>query len=114
MDYKDFLPSLLKLSPALLGTGLLIYYLFKTGLKHFENEAKKREDFFIKELEKKDLIIKVNSEQYQKVIHEKDEELKSVNKNFVAVMQKFIEVTEKNNLIIANLKEVIVAMQNRT
>lgn len=109
MDVKDFLPSLLKLSPALLGAGILLWLIAKMTFKYFTEENKKREDFFVRELEKREDFFKHELEKKDKIIHEKDEDIKLLNEKLVAITQKFIEVTEKNSQVNTGLKEIIAA-----
>lgn len=111
---KQLLPNLAKSSPWLILGGSTLYLIAKLAFKFFKERDDKREElfkqtltsrenFFIDELEKKDVII-----------HEKDGEIKQLNLRLVELIRENIEVTKNNSVLFENLKDLLkVALNSR-
>lgn len=109
---KQSFPGLIKTSPYLFGGGIILYLIAKMAFKFFKERDEKREllfketltsreKFFVEELDKKDAII-----------HEKDDEIKSLHQQVVTLIKEDIKVRENNNVLMDNLRKLLEVALN--
>jgi hypothetical protein len=100
MDNSLF-DSYAKQFPIATGIVIIVWVVTRYLVAYLIKKDNEREAFFIKELDKKDAIIK-----------QKDEELKTLNIKLVEVTERFLEVTIKNNELTSKNNELIASLKD--